>query len=161
MHWQSWACLQLDPPLVAHLSPRRWHHLQSATLCKECGWQKSVSLGNPDMWRGGRLPCSNQTIILPENEVVFMPHTFSVGSDLVFPQNGMILLPSSGESFPLKSQPFVFHEILKKKWENRPMSTELWHSSWTGRAVSERPLSQRVRNCVGWKAFRHKMSDET
>ena len=60
-------------------------------------WQKSISLGNPEMWKSGRLPCSNQKIILPENEVIFMPHSFSVGSDLVFPQNGMILFPTSGK----------------------------------------------------------------
>ena len=60
-------------------------------------WRQSVSLGNPAMWREGRLPCSEQTIILPENEVVFMPHTFTVGSDMVFPENGMILFPSSGK----------------------------------------------------------------
>ena len=59
-------------------------------------WQKSVNLGNPEMWTGGKIACPQQKIVLPENEVVFMPHSFHIGSEINFGDNGIIAFPSSG-----------------------------------------------------------------
>ena len=59
-------------------------------------WQQRVTLGQADLWEGGRLPCEGQPIILPQ-EVVSIPGNFSLGSKVYFPENGLILFPQKGK----------------------------------------------------------------
>ena len=63
--------------------------------CNTKIWQQRVTLGQADLWEGGRLPCEGQPIILPQ-EVVSIPGNFSLGSKVFLPENGMILFPLKG-----------------------------------------------------------------
>ena len=62
-------------------------------------WRQSSSLDNKEGWYGGKLPCNGQKIKLPENEVVYLPDTFTLGTEIQLPQNGMLLFPSSGKYY--------------------------------------------------------------
>ena len=60
-------------------------------------WQQEITLGRPDLWDGGRVPCAGQVVILPE-EVISVPPDFNFGLKTFLPENGMLLFPETGAS---------------------------------------------------------------
>ena len=60
-------------------------------------WTQSVTLGLPDQWVNGRLPCPGQSISLPA-EVISVPVDFGFGSKVFLPDNGILLFPDKGEA---------------------------------------------------------------
>ena len=72
-------------------------------------WHQSVSLGNAEMWTDGKIACPQQKIVLPENEMVFMPHSFHIGSEINFGDNGIIAFPSSGNAVSCPKELRAFH----------------------------------------------------